>query len=626
MHWWMGIGLIVAGCTEPLMVAVDGPRPVFAPEEPGFFSTPWPSDTRLDEDGTLDVSAFPNPFDAVLLQNYLDRIDRLHGFGTNSPVYVLLDGPLPAERMPDPAASLEARAPVMLIDVDPESPHRGEQIPVQWEQTAFDDSAYQPQHLLAVAPVFGFPLRPATTYALVLTVEIAAPNLRWAARLSSDHPEHDRDLARALRRAGLRPEEVAIATSFTTQDPLDELARIAAYVRELPDRGIDDPVLERVEGHRTYISWATAYRSPVFTEGEPPYSNRGGGFAFDDAGQPEIVRWDDMRLSVCTPRGLDEPPSGWPVVIYQHGTGGHYRGFCNSSNALEVMHRLGEVGILGVGIDQPLHGTRPGAETAGGLAHFNLVNPESGVTNFRQGAVDLIYLARQLARRPHAFTAPSGTTFTTDPDRVMFMGHSQGGLTGALAGPFIGQDVTAGVLSGAGAVLSITVVERKDVLDFASLVRDLTSIEDDEPFTELHPIQGMIQTLVEPTDPANYAPYWFSEPLDWPGHTPLPMLVTSGTDDEATPWRTTVALAAAGRAPLVGAAATDVGAIRIRTGAPAALPQRRNAEGFDGSALTAGLHQYAGGTHFVVFEEPSASDLYTAYLRSAADGAAEISD
>jgi pimeloyl-ACP methyl ester carboxylesterase len=308
------------------------------------------------------------------------------------------------------------------------------------------------------------------------------------------------------------------------------------------------------------------------------------------------------------------------VVVFQHGTGGNYRGFCDDDDLLEVANRLGEEAIVGVGIDQPLHGSRPGSDEANDLAHFNIINPDSGVTNFRQGALDAIYLARALARRSWTLSG-SGLAVRTDPERVMFMGHSQGGLTGALAAPFFAGDVQASMISGAGGVLAITVVERKDPLDFAALVRGLLQLDEAEELTPLHPTLGLVQTLVEVTDPVNYAPYWFAEPGGWVNHVPAPVLLTNGTLDAATPYQTAIALASAARLPQIGDPATRCDAVRMRTGPPQALPRSGNAAMFDGRTTAAGFAQFLDGTHFVVFEEEPAADLTYGWLRSVADGA-----
>jgi hypothetical protein len=608
--------LAAAACAERDDPPV-GPNPVFEPGSPGFFDTPWPSDLRRDKDpdgDTISVEAFPNPLGITLIDDYLLRADALDGFGTSSPVYVGFDGPLDPALMPTPAGSRETGSAVVLVDVDPRSPYRGERFPVQWEQFAYPDSAYAPEHLLAVAPVFGWPLRPATRYALIVTTGAARRSAAWAER------PVDPALEETLPLVGVDLEDIAVATVFTTQDPVGELAGMAWSVQNELGAPDLDQVLEHLFDHSTYTSWRTHYRSPVFTQGEPPYQTQGGSFEFDSEGRAKIARWDDMRLAVCTPVGVEAPPEGWPVVIYQHGTGGAYRGFCDSEGAFEVAKRLGAVGVIGLGIDQPLHGNRPGADAASDLTHFNILNPDGARTNFRQGALDAIYLARALARKPATFSTPDGQRFVTDPDRVMFYGHSQGGLTGALAAPFFAGDVQAAVLSGAGGVLAITVVTRKDIIDFEELVRQLLGIPAEEPLSPLHPTLGLVQTLVEVTDPVNYAPYWHSQPGTWVNHQPTPVLLTSGTLDSATPYPTAVALAAAGRLPLIGEPATRAEAVRMRIGEPMALPRFDTVRTFTGSWQTSGFAQFYGGTHFVVFEEQAASDLTTNWIESTAAG------
>ena len=201
------------------------------------------------------------------------------------------------------------------------------------------------------------------------------------------------------------------------------------------------------------FAFRTHYPGPRFTFGERPYLYSGGEFRFDSNGSPLLDGWDDMRLSVCTPYDLDNPPpGGWPVVIYQHGTGGDYDGFCNSNRYAEVSSRLASNGIIGVGIDQPLHGSRTVQNTvAPDLAHFNLVNPYASRSNFRQGALDAIYLAHALADQPVTLKTDDGTPIPLNQDKIMFMGRPQGGITGAIALPFMGDDIQSAMpLGGRG--------------------------------------------------------------------------------------------------------------------------------------------------------------------------------
>lgn len=614
--------ILTCGCAE----SADGPRPTWDPGGDDFFDMPWPMDDRRDPDGTLDMAQFPNPYQIGLLEDYIDHVEAIDGFGNNAPIYFGFEDPIDPTTLPSPEASLELDSPLVLVDVDRRSPYWGERFPVQWYVQAFEDSQYFPEHTLAVAPIFGFPLRPDTTYALLVTTDVASLAPGFSAVWEKGSPRHRlfADVREALFFQGLETEDIAVGTVFTTGDPLEEMAQISAFIQHNispPDLDLD---LEHLANHDTYTAYRTHYPSPVFTHGERPYALEGGGFAMDPSGMPLIDSWDDMRLSVCTPRDTAAPPDGWPVVIYQHGTGGDYRGFCNSDKALEVATRLGAAGLIGLGIDQPLHGTRLGDGLYSDLNNFNILNPDSGITNFRQGALDVVYLARSLSRRPWTFTGPDDTQWTTDPAQVLFMGHSQGGLTGALAAPFVGQDLQAMVLSGAGGVLAVTIVVRDDIVDFAQLVHSILEFQDEEEVTTFHPILGLIQTAVEVTDPVNYGPYWFSQPGSWANHTPARILLTSGTRDEATSYRTAVALAASARLPVLAPMASSADAIALRGITARPGPLVDNAETFTRVPVTAGFSQWSGGTHWVVFEEPQASDLYVNFLRTTADGTSAL--
>lgn len=605
--WWLWLA-----CTASYPDG-DGPMPGY---DPGgdFFAAPFPDDARRDPDGTVSFDGFPNPA-VTLVSDYLERAEQLEGFGTASPIWLPFDGMLDPDGMPTPEGALEDGAAVFLVDVDPASPHWLERFPIEWEQWDYDGSYYFAPGLLAVSPMHGFPLRPSTTYALVVTTAVAKRNPDWHAGWD------DREaLSAALDALGIAQEQVAIATTFTTQDPVEEMRRLSWFVRDAVGP-IDDTLdVELVEERSTYVAWRTHYRSPVFTFGEAPYTVEGGEFRFDEDGTPQIARFDDLRLAVCVPKDVAPPDGGWPAVVFQDGTGGWYRGFCNSDAALEIMTRLAGKGFVGLGIDQPLHGTRPGADTASDLNHFNIVNPDSATTNFRQGALDAIYLTHSLAARPTTFTTPDGDAIRLDPSQIYFMGHSQGGLTGALATPFFGDDVQGSMLSGAGGILGITVVERKDPLDFSEIVVALAKLGPSEPLSPNHPVLGLVQTLVEVTDPVNYAPFWYSQRGDWAWQAPVPVLLTNGTDDTNTPWETALALATAARMPWVGDTSRGGENLVLRTGPQRPLPDARAARAYTGEALTSGFAQFKEGSHWVIYEEPIASDLVFNWFETLAQG------
>ena len=55
----------LCGCAAEAPI---GPAPVFDPLSTSFFDTPWPSDDRLDPDGTLSVESFPDPWGVGILE------------------------------------------------------------------------------------------------------------------------------------------------------------------------------------------------------------------------------------------------------------------------------------------------------------------------------------------------------------------------------------------------------------------------------------------------------------------------------------------------------------------------------------------------------------------------------
>ncbi len=597
-----------------------GPMPVHNTSGTDFWDTPWPSDLRRDDDGTISVEGFPNPWKVPLLDSYFEYVEGLDGFGTNSPIYFAFEGPIDPLLLPTPEESITRESPIYILDIDPSSPDFGSAVPVQWELRD-DDSPYLPNHLLAMAPMFGFPLRPNTKYAAVVTTDAVRQHDTFRKVWTPAHPqyEHYAALQDALFFVGRAQEDVAVATVFTTTDPLREMANISTFLRTRVDSPNLNLTLELLEEHENYDAHRTHYPSPVFTHGVRPYETSGGGFEFEEDGDPVIAFWEDLRISVCTPKDLSDPPDGgWPVVIYQHGTGGDYRGFCDSDRALEVANQLGTRGLIGLGIDQPLHGPRAGEVGGSDLVNFNIINPPAGVSNFRQGAIDALYLAHALHKDSWTFTTEDNTALPLDPNRVLFLGHSQGGLTGAIAAPFWGDDVHATMLSGAGAVLAITIMERKDIIDFKQTVSNLLQVNED--LTELHPVIGLIQTAVEPTDPANYAPYWFHQRGDWSHHRPANVLLTSGTLDAATPYTTALALAPAARLPILQPQVTSSVAHDLRGLSASAGPLTNNVVNFEGGRTTAALSQWRDGSHWVIFENPAAANLYGTYLDAAAIG------
>lgn len=616
--------VLLTGCSDPTGDAV----PSFDLDG-GFWDAPWPSDLRRTADGTPDISGFPNPDDVPLLDLYFEAAKNETGFGTNSPAYFTFDRPLDTALLPTPAESLELGSPVFLVDIDPHSPHWGERVPVGWDWQE-DRTAFQAANQLTVGPVLGFPLRPDTTYAVVITTDLAAPSPAFHTAWERDEATalHLEPLFDRLPHEGLDPEDVAIATVFTTTDPTAELVAINRYLRYRTSPPALTQDLDAVEDLYHYAVYEGRYSTPVFMEGEPPYDSEGGGFVFDASGRPVVQGWDPMRFSVSVPLRWegDHGDAGWPVVVYAHGTGGDYRTFCDEQDKFEPATRFAKEGLVGIGVDLPLHGLRApdGYSAESELTHpFNIFNPDSARGVLRQGAIDLVQIARGLREAP-VFTLPDGSEVAIDPDRIMIMGHSQGGLNAALALPFFGEDVQATVVSGAGGGITITLVDRTDPYPIADLIETVLGFDEDEQLDDLHPVSGLIQWLVEPTDPLNYGPYYFQEGALWAGQRPQNVLLTSGLEDVMSPYRIAEALAAAAHTPVLEPAVTDPVSWELAELSYDSGPVSRNAPSFDGGEVTAGLAQFDRTGHFAVFQVSAAADLYQHFLGTAAEGEAVL--
>lgn len=606
----------LAACAPP----GNGPRPM---NDLGgdFFDAPWPSDLRRTSAGGLEMKGFPNVDDYPLLEDYSAAIEqRVDGAGNNAPIYLRFQGPLDTSLLPDPSDSIAESSPLVLVDIDPSSPDHGTRVPVQWRFTE-GSTEYQPENLLAVAPLFGFPLRPSTTYALFLTQEVARQDPALAEAWHPDHPDNAyyAPLQDTLFELGVAVEDVAIATLFTTGDPVAELREYAAATRALGVADLDQTLhLQTDLRDSTWVAYGGRLHLPLWQHGEKPYDTEGGAFARDEEGAPLMYGWELTDFTLALPRDGEMPEGGWPVVLYSHGTGGSDETCCNDSDPLEPAKVLTDAGFAVLGISQPLHGDRATDDTDPVWHSFNYLNLDSALYTFRQSALDLVYVARQLAGG-QSFDL-YGERVALDPEQVYFMGHSQGGITGAMAAPFFEGDVRAAVFSGAGGGLALSLAYREDPAlgneTASELVRSLLEFDDDEVLDELHPVAGLVQTLGEVTDPLNLSAHWFRTPAT-ASSEPLHVLVTEGLGDLQTPPLSTEALAAAAGVPVLSPAATDPDVFYLRGLSANTLPASVNTASFDGGRVTAGLAQYPDDDHFAVFTNPEASALYQGFFLSA---------
>ncbi len=445
----------------------------------GFWSFPFPSDARTI-DGHPDLTGYPNPGDSNLLAEYIAfATDHLDGFGLNSPIWMRFDGEVSIPAMDEDSirASRDCQGPLRLVDVTPQSPTYGRCTPLRWawidglNQDPFVDS-----YTAVLAPYWGFPLRSGTTYAayVVDAQDGIGAYLTASATLAEllEGRSPDTSLQAVYRpladlfaadpsHLGARPEDgvrwIAAATVFTTQDAVGELEVLADSVLSDPDYPVWTEELTLLgSDHEHYQPefdiWDGSYVAQNFQRGTIPYASEGGGFVFED-GVPVPQMQERIPFAIGMPRhGRVQPAEGWPVIVQMPGTGGDRFSHLDGSTLRPGLLAASR-DFLSLSIPPPIHGDRwpAGNDLSRSLNSFNYFNPESGISMFRQGAIDIVAAVRFLQENLAAGgpIAEAHPELRINPDAIFYLGHSQGGIHGALAVPFA-EGVHAWALSGAG--------------------------------------------------------------------------------------------------------------------------------------------------------------------------------
>jgi hypothetical protein len=311
-----------------------------------------------------------------------------------------------------------------------------------------------------------------------------------------------------------------------------------------------------------------------------------------------VQRMEPMRFALTVP--LTQPPAtGWPIVIYEHGTGGDWMSFIDDGTA----SRLVAQGLAVISTDQVLHGPRnPGGSPE--IDFYNVGNPDALRDNILQGAAD----AWSMLRLATGLSVPDGGNLQTfDPTKVYFFGHSQGAATGP---GFVAYEpsLSGAVMSGCSGVIYLIALYKTQPVDIPTLIEPLIR---DEPFDDDNPTLALLQMWMEHSDGANYARQMVREPA---APTPRNIFQTEGFIDTYAPNPTIEAFATALGGDLVMTPdLKDVPGIDLRGGTVKAPPFMDNRGG-----ATVALAQYkqAPGSdgHFVVFDIPSAQQQSSQFL------------
>jgi predicted esterase len=586
--------VVLAGCPS----SSGGTHALFDASGDDFYALPFPNDLRRHADGSLDLSAFPT--NSLIVDSYRMVAEDLDGFGMNEAIFARFDGDLDDTTLPDPAGSVADGASVYLVDIDPTSPGYNTRTPVVATYVSDKGTTIGPHHL-AVRPFPGFGLDEKTTYALVITNRVldaaGAPIVRSPGFTDALAGTAYAPLQTWLASDGAADAGAIVSAAvFTTQSATFVIPALKGAVAAAPA-----PVATNVQSNAQtgFTVFTGAYIAPNFQSGTVPYTNDGGEISVGADGLAVVQRMENMRFALSVPDGAT-PAAGWPIVIYAHGTGGDYESFIADGTA----SRLAEQGLAVISTDQVLHGPRnPGGNPE--IDFFNIGNPFAARDNALQGAADAF---AQLRLAKGLSIVDGARTITVDPTKVMFFGHSQGGLTGP---GFVAFEPTlsGAVLSGTGGLIYESILNKTMPVNFPELASTLLR---DDPVDENNPSLALAQMWIERADGANYAPLMVRHPIA--GNQPRNIFQTEGFTDTFAPNPCIEAFATAIGGDIVMEADTKpVEGITLRGRGVKPAPFATNLDG-----ATAVLAQYdmAGGDdgHFVVFDVPAAQAQSSQFL------------
>ncbi len=560
---------------EPAAEEKTGPAKVYfdldAGTEPGldFFRLPFPIDSRL-KGGGIDLDGFPrppadiDPIYGAVVERWLKHLrGETPGFAVNGATLFRSNYGI----------SDFGDGGIHYIDISHESPNYGQEalgIRYRAENGSISRNNYICPNWLAVERSDGAPLRPATTYAVLLTTALKPAGADhfvadddFKAMLSDAQPADSAQFAAWQDFAPLRefltsPEninndgpqlnksELIGGTVFTTAPNLDPLIGAREVIDAAPfliselhlcEGPGDSPCsiapglsAEEQDKRRCGESSADYYeihgrlRIPIFQEGIAPYSSVGGAIDIDDAG-PVIRSTRDTCFSATIPKDSELPEGGWPVLIYADGTSGSFRGAIRNGLAQEVAAR----GIATLSLEPVLHGERRGDDDSDGLVEgldvyqlvFNVFNPDSARDTVVQGALDQFSLVR-LSEHWTDDTLLDGQSIRFDSEAIAFAGHSLGANSGSLFLPFA-PTVRAAVISGGGSNLPQALLAKQEPkIQNPVTMAWMTPIEllqvafqerPDRMITSYHPMLLLLNTYVNRSDADNTSRHLRREPL-----------------------------------------------------------------------------------------------------------------
>ncbi|MBK9036470.1 MAG: hypothetical protein IPL61_35360 [Myxococcales bacterium] len=490
-----------------------------------FFDAPFPSDVRVDADGTQAYGGFPNSGNVQIIRQLLALADARVGAPMMPVAYFRFTKPTTAWRSTDVIAAAPT-APILLVDVDPASPDRGRLVPVVAQ--AFAPDFFAPSYVVGVAARPGFVLAPHTTYAVVVRTAAAPEFARPAAIVdlaAGQVPAGARGAATAAAYAPLWPTltmigvpaaDVLTATVFTTGDE-----NALAFARSEAVRAAHDAVIANLhvdtDGVHTdptssFCELVGEVTFPQFQTGAVPFSDGGGVFMLDGAGAP--IKQADLTvpITITIPAG-PMPADGWPLYQFFHGSGGLSSGVVDLGKTLTPTGEpiVGEgpafvvarYGIAAASAALPANPERlPGASD---YAYLNLQNLTAFPFTFQQGLFEQrLLLDALLELQIPAATLAScrgadATVHHFDATKLVAGGQSMGGMYTNIFGA-VEPRVPVLVPTGAGGFWNLMILDTGLIDGARGLLASVFQTGADD-LTFLHPGMALLGSGWEIAEP-----------------------------------------------------------------------------------------------------------------------------
>jgi hypothetical protein len=309
-------------------------------------------------------------------------------------------------------------------------------------------------------------------------------------------------------------DELLTAAVFTVHKQPQVIAQARQIVRDLApatlvstalcQTGVSSPCADgqpdrQCGSNDAYYEIHGQLKIPVFQSGEAPYltPSNGGGLNVDGNGNPQGIFYEHVCFSLSVPKGKAMPAAGWPLILYGHDLGEHFRshiihGFAGHMANMEVPAAV-------LGIDGPLHGMRKKSSLDTLALYQNLANIAVLRGVGWQSAIDFLSVTYFAETIDANLGIGAPTRF--DASRFAFVGQGRGadaGLIFAAYEPRIGTMV----LSGTGALYAEQWAHRSSPF---SLVPGFERVLREEAGAG-HPLLGLLQHFLSPLDVINFGP------------------------------------------------------------------------------------------------------------------------